>query len=528
MSRIAVYGASGYTGRLVAGALAADGHDVLAVGRSERRLREAAPDGADVAVAALDDPAALVRALDGCAAVVGCAGPFLTQGAPVLEAAITAGVPYADTAAEQAWARRVFERYGPLADRRGIAVVPATGLNFLPGDLACALAARDLGPLRALDVAYAIDRFRMGRGTLRSALAGARQRPLIYRDGDWRFGLARPGRFDFPPPFGRRLVVPFPAGEIVTAPRHVDTRAASATIAAPELVIGAAETLLGRVPVGPPEEARRRARWIVVAVASAQDGRRRQAAVRGADVYATTAACAAHAAALLAGGGIAGALAPAQAFAPAAFLAHVGSNTMSRAERIASGTRRGRELFWALMPKLKDVTDAIESFGYNLGFTRWVYEKGILKQFFDRHPYWLFLQPPKYGRFNFIEKFEYLAVWWGNAVMIVSGFFLWATNLSFRWFPLWVYDIFKIIHSYEAILAFLAIIIWHLYNVHLTPDVFPMSRVWLDGTITGHELRANHPLEYEAILETRRRARLVHRDSEVQEKEMSGGETPDH
>ena len=113
--------------------------------------------------------------------------------------------------------------------------------------------------------------------------------------------------------------------------------------------------------------------------------------------------------------------------------------------------------------------------------------------------------------------------------MIVSGFFLWASNLSFRLFPLWVYDIFQIIHSYEAILAFLAIIIWHLYNVHLTPDVFPMSRVWLDGKISGHDLRMHHPLEYEAILEARRRAGSIHRDSEAQDKgtPMSGDEALD-
>ena len=182
-----------------------------------------------------------------------------------------------------------------------------------------------------------------------------------------------------------------------------------------------------------------------------------------------------------------------------------------------SCTQRGRDLFWSLMPKLKDVTDALESFAYNLGVARWLHEKGMLRHFFDQHPYWLFRQPPQYGRFNFIEKFEYLAVWWGNFVMIASGFFLWATNLSFRLFPLWVYDIFKIIHSYEAILAFLAIIIWHLYNVHLTPEVFPMSRVWLDGKITGRELRMHHPLEYEAILGARRRESSIQRESAPQQ-----------
>lgn len=169
-------------------------------------------------------------------------------------------------------------------------------------------------------------------------------------------------------------------------------------------------------------------------------------------------------------------------------------------------TQRGREVFKALMPTTKDVTDALESFGHNLGFTRWLYQKGLFKGFLTQYPYWLFTDPPQYGRYNFIEKFEYLAVLWGNVVMIFTGFFLWARSLSFRLFPLWVYDIFKIVHSYEAILAFLAIIIWHLYNVHLNPEVFPMSWVWINGKITGNELRRLHPLEYRVILERRRQA----------------------
>ena len=99
----------------------------------------------------------------------------------MLEAAIEAGVPYADTAAEQAWVHRVFARYGPLAAERGVALVPAAGFDFLPGDLACALAADGLGPLRALDVAYAVDGFRLSGGSLRSAAAGLRRRPLDLR-----------------------------------------------------------------------------------------------------------------------------------------------------------------------------------------------------------------------------------------------------------------------------------------------------------------------------------------------------------
>jgi cytochrome b subunit of formate dehydrogenase len=168
-------------------------------------------------------------------------------------------------------------------------------------------------------------------------------------------------------------------------------------------------------------------------------------------------------------------------------------------------TRRGRQNFRAMIPRGKDVRDAFEQFFHNVGITRMAARLGLFKSFFRRRPYWLFREAPRYDRFNFVEKFEYWAVIWGSAVMIVSGFFMWQVELSLRFFPLWVHNIFIIVHSYEALLAFLAIIIWHMYNVHLNPEVFPMSRVWLNGKITGKELRLLHPLEYERILEERRR-----------------------
>jgi cytochrome b subunit of formate dehydrogenase len=168
-------------------------------------------------------------------------------------------------------------------------------------------------------------------------------------------------------------------------------------------------------------------------------------------------------------------------------------------------TRRGRENFKAMIPRFRDVRDAFEQFFHNVGITRLLARLGIGKKFFGAHPYWLFKEAPRYDRYNFVEKFEYWAVGWGSAVMIASGFFMWNVELSLRIFPLWVHNIFIIVHSYEALLAFLAIIIWHMYNVHLNPEVFPMSKIWLNGKITGHELRTLHPLEYERILEERRR-----------------------
>ena len=168
-------------------------------------------------------------------------------------------------------------------------------------------------------------------------------------------------------------------------------------------------------------------------------------------------------------------------------------------------SRRGRDNFRELLPRAKDALDAVALFGYNVGLSAWLHRKGIFRRFFDRHPFWRFAAPPEYGRYNFIEKLEYLAVAWGSLVMIVSGFFMWNVELSLRFFPLWLHDIFVIAHGYEAMLAFLAIIIWHMYNVHLNPEVFPMSRIWLDGRITGHQLRTLHALEYRKIAAERAR-----------------------
>jgi cytochrome b subunit of formate dehydrogenase len=169
-------------------------------------------------------------------------------------------------------------------------------------------------------------------------------------------------------------------------------------------------------------------------------------------------------------------------------------------------TRRGRDNFKEMIPHLKDGLDAMVLFGYNVGLSRWLYRKGILRTFFDRHPFWKFENPPEYGRYNFIEKLEYLSVAWGSFIMILSGFFMWNLELSLKIFPLWVHDIFVIAHGYEAMLAFLAIIIWHMYNVHLNPEVFPMSKIWLNGKISGHELKTLHALEYRKILAERQKA----------------------
>jgi len=146
-------------------------------------------------------------------------------------------------------------------------------------------------------------------------------------------------------------------------------------------------------------------------------------------------------------------------------------------------TSEGRRDLGKLVPRIKDVRDVNHHVRYQLGKVD---------------------EPPPFDKFDPFEKFEYLAVVWGSAVMVVTGFMMWFFETTLRVFPKWVYDLILAIHGYEAVLAFLAIILWHLYSVHLRPGVFPMSRVWLDGKITLRELKEKHPQEYARWLQQQR------------------------
>jgi cytochrome b subunit of formate dehydrogenase len=146
-------------------------------------------------------------------------------------------------------------------------------------------------------------------------------------------------------------------------------------------------------------------------------------------------------------------------------------------------SRHGNSDFRKIIPLPQDAFDALNLFLYNLGVRA---------------------EKPKFGKFNFIEKFEYWALVWGVFVMAVTGILLWFQEAALALFPIWVLDIVRIAHGFEAILAFLAIIIWHMYNVHLNPEVFPMSKVWITGKISKEDLKDHHPVEYDAILQERR------------------------
>jgi formate dehydrogenase subunit gamma len=141
----------------------------------------------------------------------------------------------------------------------------------------------------------------------------------------------------------------------------------------------------------------------------------------------------------------------------------------------------GRRDFGLLIPKLQDAKDFFHQIGYFLGLRK------------DR---------PLFGRFSYIEKFDSWAVYWGMVVMITSGYILWFKVLAINQFGKSIYDIAMEAHSDEALLATLAIVVWHFYNVHFNPKRFPGSLTWWNGRMGVEEFREEHPLEYEEMLRT--------------------------
>ena len=226
---IAVYGATGYTGRLVAAELAAAGADLVLSGRNRRKLDALASEiEGEVAVqeATLEDRVSLNALLADCAVVVDCAGPFAHYGEPVLAAAIETRTHYLDTTGEQPYMKLAFERYGARAAEAEVAVIPAMGFDYVPGDMIASLTAEGLGELDELSVHYCWKGFVPSQGTARTALEIVSGAAVEWREGEWveTGGETAAGSYEFPPPVGRQRMIHYPSGEQITVPHRIPTR----------------------------------------------------------------------------------------------------------------------------------------------------------------------------------------------------------------------------------------------------------------------------------------------------------------
>jgi short subunit dehydrogenase-like uncharacterized protein len=173
--RIVVFGATGYTGRLVAERLAGAGERPLLAGRSPERLAAMAErlgglETAQADVTRANSVAALVREGD---VLVSTVGPFVKFGEPAVRAAITGRATYLDSTGEPPFIRRVFEEWGPAAERASVGMLTAFGYDYVPGNLAGGLALREAGAgATRVDVGYVLTGRPSGDGGLRSRLAG--------------------------------------------------------------------------------------------------------------------------------------------------------------------------------------------------------------------------------------------------------------------------------------------------------------------------------------------------------------------
>jgi cytochrome b subunit of formate dehydrogenase len=137
----------------------------------------------------------------------------------------------------------------------------------------------------------------------------------------------------------------------------------------------------------------------------------------------------------------------------------------------------------AMFPRLRDARDALRQVARLAGIE---------------------VERPRFGRYDFRHKLEYWSVVWGILLMGVTGLILLFPVAATSFLPGAAVTASRVAHSYEAMLAFLAIALWHLYNTHFAADAFPVDTSIFTGRISAERMRDEHPLEYERLMRERR------------------------
>jgi predicted CXXCH cytochrome family protein len=141
-------------------------------------------------------------------------------------------------------------------------------------------------------------------------------------------------------------------------------------------------------------------------------------------------------------------------------------------------TKEGHKFVLDMFPEAKDITDVLVTLRYYL-------VPGMPK--------------PQFKRFGYAEKAEYWAVIWGTFLMAATGLLIWFKLYATEVVPRWVIDVATTVHYFEAILASLAILVWHFYFVIFDPDVYPINWAWMDGKVTPHHYKEEHGLDTETL-----------------------------
>jgi formate dehydrogenase subunit gamma len=131
-----------------------------------------------------------------------------------------------------------------------------------------------------------------------------------------------------------------------------------------------------------------------------------------------------------------------------------------------------------IVPTRQDFTDAVGQLQYYLGLSN---------------------AQVRYGRFDYRQKFEYWGLVLGGVVMITTGLLLYFPIFFTRFLPGEVIPAAKVAHGSEGLMAFLVVILWHAYNAHLNPDVFPFDPTIFTGRISQERMLHEHPLEWDQL-----------------------------
>ena len=185
--RIVLFGATGYTGRLTAEAMVERGARPVLAARNAERVAAMATElgGLEHAVADVQDPPSIRALAERGDVLVSTVGPFTLWGAPAVQAAIAAGAAYLDSTGETPFIRDVFERYGPGAEAAGCGLVTAFGYDWVPGNLAGALALREAGDAAVrVDIGY----FITGGGGMSGGTRASAAAVFVAPGYAWRSG----------------------------------------------------------------------------------------------------------------------------------------------------------------------------------------------------------------------------------------------------------------------------------------------------------------------------------------------------
>jgi short subunit dehydrogenase-like uncharacterized protein len=321
MADIVVFGATGFTGRLISKELRDQGLPFAIAGRNEKKLRQFSDrlGGIPIRVADAREPLTLSGLMENARVLVNCVGPFSRYGEPVVNAAVECGVHYLDTTGEQTWMKRIQNRYDGVALRGGVTVINAMGFDYAIGDWLAALATRKLDTRKRLDsisIGYALSGGGVTQGTALSIFEMSGEQGWSYEGGRWRRRLAGWTRRAMRFPWGEQQVTWLPFGEPVLVPRHTHVWSVLTYVQLPltlsrllplanrvgpiarPLLRPVAARVIARLPSGPREERRRATRFTLTAEAR-YAGRVACSTVTGRDAYGTTARIAALGASLL-------------------------------------------------------------------------------------------------------------------------------------------------------------------------------------------------------------------------------------